>query len=370
MLYHLFVPLEKVLSGFRLFRYVSFRAAFAAILAFLVATIVGPGIVKSLRKSQTPTMGGVILLVGVALSSLLFARLDNPYTVAAIVSFLAFGTLGALDDREKLKDPKSKGMSEKKKLLGQLLISTVVIGVLYAAGNQADGTPWLRGMAMKPSPYPSEWVKRHEVTPGEDFTTIAARYLGDAGRAKDVAERNAGLRRDGTLVPPTVGTVIELPQPLTPSSEGHHADFQVRSAYRRILKLSPGQKAMLAMKGGRDERLILIRDTNRVVAASVLKNPRITEKDVEEISRMRNVTEDVLRTIGANREWSKRYTVTLSLVRNPKTPQAISVNFISRLAVKDLKDLSRDKNVPELVRRIAKRTYDQRSQKAESTKKQ
>ena len=248
MLYHLFVPLEKILSGFRLFRYVSFRAAFAAILAFLVATIVGPGIVKTLRKrkvagtvltgskavdderqrkSQTPTMGGVILLIGVSLSSLLFARLDNPYTWAAILSFVAFGVLGALDDREKLKDPKSKGMSETKKLAGQLLISIAVIGVLYAAGNHADGTPWLRGMTMKASPYPKEWVKRHEVVAGEDFESIAARYLADPGRAREVAERNAGLRRDGTLVPPTAGTVIELPQPLTASSEGHHADLQL-----------------------------------------------------------------------------------------------------------------------------------------------
>src|SRR6187401_2701664 len=101
MLYHLFVPLEEVLKGFRLFRYISFRAAFAAILAFLVATVVGPGIIASLRakkiagtaltgsvavdeerirKSQVPTMGGVILLIGVALSSLLFARLDTAYT--------------------------------------------------------------------------------------------------------------------------------------------------------------------------------------------------------------------------------------------------------------------------------------------------
>ena len=128
MLYHLFVPLERLLSGFRLFRYVSFRAAFAAILAFLVATIVGPGIVRWLklhkfegavltgsalvdldrmRKGGTPTMGGVILLIGVTLSSLLFARLDNPYTWAAILAFVAFGALGAADDWKKLTVPKS-----------------------------------------------------------------------------------------------------------------------------------------------------------------------------------------------------------------------------------------------------------------------
>ena len=140
-------------------------------------------------------------------------------------------------------------------------------------------------------------------------------------------------------------------------------DPEVRSAYQRILRLSPGQKAMLAMKGGREERMILIRDTNKVVALSVLKNPRLTDQDVDEVARMRNVSEEVLRAVGANREWAKRYAVMLSLVKNPRTPQSISVNFVARLGVKDVKDLSRDKNVPELVRRMAKRTHELRTQK-------
>lgn len=248
MLYHLFVPLEKVLSGFRLFRYVSFRAAFAAILAFLVATIVGPGIVKSLaqrkiagtvltgsaavdderqRKSKTPTMGGVILLIGVSLSSLLFARLDNPYTVAAIVAFMAFGALGAADDWKKLTVPKSRGMSERKKVLGQLVISIAVLGVLYAHGSDDDGLALARGASMKASPWPRDWIKRHDVAEGETFASIAAKYLGDAARAHEVAERNAGVRRDGTLVEPTVGTTLELPQPLTDPRDHHRADLQL-----------------------------------------------------------------------------------------------------------------------------------------------
>src|SRR5262245_4515766 len=108
-------------------------------------------------------MGGLILLVGVGLSSLLFARLDTPYTIATIVSFLAFGALGALDDWKKLTRPQKPGLSERGKLLGQLAISAAVIAVLYAVGNAEDGTPWMRGAAMKPSPYPSTWVKEHRV---------------------------------------------------------------------------------------------------------------------------------------------------------------------------------------------------------------
>lgn len=144
-------------------------------------------------------------------------------------------------------------------------------------------------------------------------------------------------------------------------------DPVVRSTYRRILTLSAAQKAMLAMKGGREERIILVRDTNKVVALSVLKNPRLTEGDVEEIALMRNVSEEVLRSVGASREWSKRYHVAVALVRNPRTPPGISMNFISRLTAQDLKALVKDKNVPELVRRVAKKTYELRTQQTSTT---
>ncbi len=203
----------------------------------------------------------------------------------------------------------------------------------------------------------------------ERLSREASRHVATDGADEGIPE-NLDPEEVARLLEVELGDLFAASEILGGDELEKHTDFVVRSTYKRILKLSPGQKAMLAMKGGRDARLILIRDTNKVVALSVLKNPRISEMDIEEISRMRNVTEEVLRTIGANREWSKRYSVTLQLVRNPKTPQSISVNFISRLAVKDLKDLSRDKNIPELVRRIAKRTYDQRSQKAASNKKQ
>jgi hypothetical protein len=139
--------------------------------------------------------------------------------------------------------------------------------------------------------------------------------------------------------------------------------MEIRSAYRRILQMGPGQKAVLAMKGGREERMILVRDTNKVVALGVLKNPRLTEKDVEEIARLRNVSEEVLRGIGINREWSKRYAVAGMLVRNPRTPPGISLNMLARLVTQDLKELMKDRNVPELIRRQSKRLYEARTQK-------
>ena len=139
---------------------------------------------------------------------------------------------------------------------------------------------------------------------------------------------------------------------------------EIRGAYQKIMTLNTAQKAILAMKGGREERAILIRDTNRVVAMAVMKNPRMPEGEVEAIAAMRNVHEEVLRSIGANREWTKNYTVALALVRNPRTPPGLSTNFISRLNNRDLKFLSKDKNVPEIIRRMAKKTTDLREQRS------
>ncbi len=139
---------------------------------------------------------------------------------------------------------------------------------------------------------------------------------------------------------------------------------EIRSAYRKILQMNTAQRAILAMKGGRDERLILVRDSNKLVSLAVLRNGRITEGEIEGIAGMRSVNQDVLRTVGTNREWTKNYAVVAALVRNPRTPPGISTNFVSRLNNHDLKMLSRDKNVPELIRRMSKKTLDTRTQQS------
>jgi len=139
-------------------------------------------------------------------------------------------------------------------------------------------------------------------------------------------------------------------------------DPDIRSAYRKIVTLNTAQKAILAMKGGREERMILIRDTNKVVALSVLKNPRLNLNDVEQIATLRNVSQEVLRGVGSNRDWTKSYTVARALVHNPRTPPGVATNFVSRLTNKDLKSLGRDHNVPELIRRMAKRAFTTRTQ--------
>jgi hypothetical protein len=136
---------------------------------------------------------------------------------------------------------------------------------------------------------------------------------------------------------------------------------EIRDAYKKIITLNTAQKAILAMKGGREERMILVRDTNKVVALAVLKNGRLNEAEVEYIAKMRNVSDEVLRNVGTNRNWVKNYPVVLALVNNPRTPQGISANFIPRLTTQHLKHLAFSREVPEMIRRNARRTYDIRT---------
>jgi len=174
MLYWLFLPLAPYFQGFNLFRYISFRAAFAAILAFFVVVVCGPGItawlrekklhgcvshdsqvLKDLRKSKqsTPTMGGLVILLAVSVSTLLLGRLDVLYVVVVLFAFLAFGVLGMLDDWAKLNGRAGGGLSERSKLLGQLAIAGAALIVFYVSANGSTGETFARGPRIEPSPY-------------------------------------------------------------------------------------------------------------------------------------------------------------------------------------------------------------------------
>jgi hypothetical protein len=115
------------------------------------------------------------------------------------------------------------------------------------------------------------------------------------------------------------------------------------------------ERMKLAMKGTREQRAVLIRDPNRMVASAVLSSPKLTEAEVESFTKMGNVSDEVLRVIGNNRSWVKNYGVMLGLVRNPKTPVAISMQLIQRLNERDQKMLAVDRNVPEALRLMAKK---------------
>jgi len=124
---------------------------------------------------------------------------------------------------------------------------------------------------------------------------------------------------------------------------------------RRIMFMNVKDRMKLGMKGDREARSILIRDSNRIVATAVINNPRVTDQEVENIATMRTVADEVLRLIGMNRAWARSYTIIHNLVRNPRTPVPTVVSILPRIRTKDLQHLSQNRNVSEAVRRQAVR---------------
>jgi len=145
--------------------------------------------------------------------------------------------------------------------------------------------------------------------------------------------------------------------------EGLPADPQQREAaiLQRLSQLSVRQKIQLALKGSREVRAVLIRDTNRQVYQGVLQSPKLTISEVEAFAAMRSISDEIIRTIGNTKEWTRSYVVVQNLVKNPKTPLMISQRLMFRLQTRDLMMLSRDHGIPEAVRRNAQRLFSQRT---------
>ena len=186
-----------------------------------------------------------------------------------------------------------------------------------------------------------------ESIPAEKLSAVLAGDVSEETRARFAAK---GIQPGGTR--------LEGDAPLVdagPEGEDAPPDEDQQSALQRIASLTVAKRIALAMRGNREERAILIRDPNRIVTAAVLSSPKMNDTEVASIAKMQNVSEDVLRTIAHNRAWLKNYSVVLAVVKNPKTPVALSMNLMARLSEKDLKLLSTDRNVPDALRTQARR---------------
>ena len=124
---------------------------------------------------------------------------------------------------------------------------------------------------------------------------------------------------------------------------------------QRIQKLSVSERIHLALRGGKEIRSILLRDSNKEVSLTVLGNPKITDNEIEVIAKSRSIHDEALRKITKKREWMKNYNIVYALVTNPKTPPGIALPLVTELKTKDLGILERNKNVSEGIRSTAKK---------------
>jgi hypothetical protein len=113
------------------------------------------------------------------------------------------------------------------------------------------------------------------------------------------------------------------------------------------------ERVKLALNCSKSERMILIKDSNRMVQLSVLESPKLSDDEVLMIVRDKSMSGEIIDRIGNNRDWVKNYQIILALVQNPKTSVNKTLGLIKNLYLRDLKIVSTDKNVPGNIRQIA-----------------
>ncbi|MEO6330973.1 MAG: phospho-N-acetylmuramoyl-pentapeptide-transferase [Gemmatimonadaceae bacterium] len=185
MLNYLLYPLSSEFGFLRIFNYISFRAAGAAMTALITAFIVGPFILRRLRsmklhqvvregtpaahssKSQTPTMGGLIILVATIVPTLLWMRLNNRYVLIALIAMVWMGVIGFMDDYLKLKQKRegreNKGMVEAQKLLGQIVLGFAIGYYIWkfplsTLAGASTTLPFYKYMLIVPATQALGWV--------------------------------------------------------------------------------------------------------------------------------------------------------------------------------------------------------------------
>ncbi|MEZ4265391.1 MAG: hypothetical protein R3F39_03350 [Myxococcota bacterium] len=247
----------------------------------------------------------------------------------------------------------------------RLVRSAPIIGALIA--NPASSTPLLARVI--------ETALRAEIDtsriPG--FKPLAEAFFADLAQAQNLTERGEDdfdEVEDDEEVPEEVSEEVDEHEPLgiddaelealLRGEGGDGARENKVPMWKMVEDMTLPQKVRLALMGDAAARKLLIRDNKKLVAMSVLRSPKLTEKEISNFALDKAVDGEVIRMISRNREWTKNYSIMHSLVYNPKTPPQQTITFIRNLRRRDLAMLARAKDVPSHVTRSAKALIDKR----------
>ena len=147
------------------------------------------------------------------------------------------------------------------------------------------------------------------------------------------------------------------------AGEEEDGEAAQQSVTQKLALLGVAERMKAAMKGTKSERAILIRDPNKLVSAAVLSSPKLSDSEVENFAKLANISEEILRTIGMNRGWTKNYSVIAALSKNPKTPLAVSMRFVQRLNDRDLKMIALDRNLQEPLKLAVRKRITEANEK-------
>jgi hypothetical protein len=169
------------------------------------------------------------------------------------------------------------------------------------------------------------------------------------------AEQRTLLQELQRAEPDPVEAFVEAVEAAEPNQEKRETLLQKLGRMRVV------ERVQRALKGGRDERLLLIRDPCKVVQRAVLQSPQLSEQEVESFANMASLTDETLRLIAGNRKYRKNYTILKALMFNPKTPLEVTLHLLPHMRPQEVKFLTTNKNVADTLRTAAMRLQRQRS---------
>jgi hypothetical protein len=211
--------------------------------------------------------------------------------------------------------------------------------------------------AVKNEPFHPIGISLEDAGSGEGVE-VEGQIAAAASANPDAVQSAAGKSAVATAAKPAPAAVIADKARKAPPVENRRD-----SSLQKISKLDIRGRITLAMRGNKEERAILIRDSTKLLSLAVLDSPKISDAEVEKIALQKNVLEAVLRAIPMKRKFAKNYNITRNLVQNPRTPLDLSLSLMKNLMVHDLKNLSGNKEVSDTIRKVAIRMFRQKTTK-------
>jgi len=198
-----------------------------------------------------------------------------------------------------------------------------------------------------------------EIAAGADKEFAPVEYIDEIAASEaeapvaQAAAASAGVQPEGTAT--------QKPGPTKAKKSMLSPEDQRGSALQKISRLDIKGRILLAMKGNREERSLLVRDGTKIVALAVLESPRITDSEVERFAGQKNVLEAVLRGISMKRRFIKQYPIVRNLTFNSRTPIDVALGLMKNLLTSDLRHLAGNKEVSDTVRKLATKMFRQKA---------
>jgi phospho-N-acetylmuramoyl-pentapeptide-transferase len=217
MLYYLLYPLRSMISGFNVFRYITFRTAWAALTALVISFILGPWLIEKMRqiklgqfireegpkshqqKAGTPTMGGILINIAILIPTVLWADILNPYIWIILFVTFAYGAIGFVDDYRKLAKKQNLGLTAKEKFTAQ-------IAVALAAGLAIAYLPSIHNNYSTSITFP--FIKHFAITLGPAYLILIVIILVGASNAVNLTDGLDGLAIGTTLIAAVTYTIL------------------------------------------------------------------------------------------------------------------------------------------------------------------